>query len=312
MKPRRAAMPPGDPAGDPAEIEAYLEYAQENIERSRKLFKSGDLRYAIFSANEGLELFVKAHMLRYKIIGKARTAGHFPYPAVVESMKEVTKSNIDKNPANKKQLEQALDLLCTLEDVFNVEKNLQLEIWKSSLNVSLPDKKRRRVEKFWKRLDDWGKEMIQIQDRRQRPSKQGPDRLTPAEQDEFFAAILGVFKEKTGGSKGSQTLLLPRKKRMAYSSALYMGRLFALVELIVHMRAVVRSFVHQQVSRYPTQIDGVDSREIYMDHKDDVKALLKEIYATSTVLLRHLRHGDRLAVQSHVGVSSDMKMFLPP
>ena len=33
MKPRRAAMPPKDPTGDPVEIDVYLQYAQENIDR---------------------------------------------------------------------------------------------------------------------------------------------------------------------------------------------------------------------------------------------------------------------------------------
>ena len=312
MKHKRAAMPPMDLAGDPAEIDVYLQYAQENIERSCMLFKRGDLRYAVFSANEGLELLLKAHMLRYKIIDKAIAAGHFPYLAVVESMKEITKSNIGKNPANKKQLEHALDLLSTLEDTFNVEKRLQVEIWKSSINVSLPDKKRLQVEKFWKKLYDWGNEMMQMQGGRQSPGKQEVGKLTPAEQDEFFAAVLGTFKEKTGGRRGSQILLLPRNKRMYYSSALDIGRLFALVELIVHMRVAVRSFVHQQISRYPTPIDGVDSRTVYMDHKDDVKTLLKEIYATSNTMSKHLKHGGRLAMQSLVSISTDMKKFMPP
>lgn len=86
MNPSRAGTPPKDIAGDPAGIGEYLRYAQENIRRSRMLFKKGDLRYAVFSANEGLELFVKAHMLHYKIIDRAIVAGHFPYPAVVDSM----------------------------------------------------------------------------------------------------------------------------------------------------------------------------------------------------------------------------------
>ncbi len=312
MKPRRAAMPPKDPTGDPVEIDVYLQYAQENIDRSRMLFKRGDLRYAVFSANEGLELFVKAHMLRYKIIDKAVVAGHYPYPVAVDKMIEIAQSSMVKNPANKRQLEHIFGQLCTLKDMFNMVKKLQMEIWKLSLNVDLSDNKKKEVEKLWKKFDECGKEIVQREDDEQRASKKGRDKLTPTEQDAFFAAILGTFREKTGDRRGSQTLPLPRNKRMPYSSALDMGRLFALVELIEHKRVIVSAFVHQQISRYPTPVDGVDSREVYMDHKDDVKALLKQIYATSRTLSEQLKYGDRFAMQSLVSISADMEKFMLP
>ena len=101
MKANCAGTPPKDTADDQVEIEEYLQYAQENIKTSRILFKEGYLRYAIFSANEGLELLAKAHMLRYKIIDKAITAKHFPYPAAITAMIKVTKSNIRKNRPTK-------------------------------------------------------------------------------------------------------------------------------------------------------------------------------------------------------------------
>lgn len=180
MTSRRAAMPPSNPAGDPAEIEAYLEYAQENIERSRRLFESGDPRYAVFSANEGLELLVKAHMLRYKIIDRARAAGHFPYPAAVKAMIKTTEANIGKDPHNKKQLEEALGRLSILKEAFEMveKKKLETPMWKSSLSIDLADDEKARIDKFWKKLDEWGTKTMQIQDRQLHPSEQVRDRLS--------------------------------------------------------------------------------------------------------------------------------------
>ena len=161
MRPRRAGMPPKGPAGDPVEIDTYLQYAQENIERSRMLLEKGDLRYAVFSANEGLELLAKAHMLRYKIIDRAIAAGHFPYHAAVKEMVKITKSNIEKNPPNKKQLEQSLDALQTLEEAFDIMKKKELEapLWKLSLNIELADDEKKRVDKLNKKFLEWNEKM---------------------------------------------------------------------------------------------------------------------------------------------------------
>jgi len=146
MKANCAKTPPKGSAGGPVDVEAYLQYAQENIETSRMLLEKGNLRYAVFLANEGLELFVKAHMLRYKIIDRAITAKHFPYPAAVKEMAKITKSNIGKKPPNIKQLEQVLDPLHTLEEVF--DRDLAIEYVENKLRrMTFTSRKRQYTTK---------------------------------------------------------------------------------------------------------------------------------------------------------------------
>ena len=130
-------MPTGDLGGEPKEISAYLKYAQENIKRSKALFKKGDLRYAVFSANEGLELCVKAHMLRYKIIPKAIVAGHFPYPQAVALMVKITKSSARSGMVTKEMAHQSLKMLQMIKGLFDAIKNIRIIIWKTSLNIEL-------------------------------------------------------------------------------------------------------------------------------------------------------------------------------
>ena len=313
MKANCAGTTPKDTADDQAEIEEYLQYAQENIETSRMLFKEGHLRYAIFSANEGLELLAKAHMLRYKIIDKAITAKHFPYPAAVEAMIKVTKSNIGKNPPNKNQLEEALDSLSILREAFKMVEGKKLEVpmWKSSLGISLTDDERARADEFWKKLGEWGKKMTQIQNEQQCPSKQGSVKPTPDELAKFFEAILEDYK-KIKCRKGSRSPLLPGNRKMSSTVAPGAKQALALAELTLFIDMIVRSSAHQQISRYPTRIDGVDAQEIYTGRKDDVEKLLGQIYLASEVLIKQLRCGAPFITSSMVAMGTDMKEFVRP
>lgn len=313
MKVNCAGTTPKDTADDQAEIEKYLQYAQENIETSRMLFKGGHLRYAIFSANEGLELLAKAHMLRYKIIDKAITAKHFLYPAAVKTMIKVMKSNIGKNPPNKKQLEEVLDSLSILREAFKMVEGKKLEVpmWKSSLSISLTDDERARTDEFWKKLSEWGKKMTQIQNGQQYPSKQGSDKPTPDEPTKFFGAILEDYK-KTKCRKDSRSPLLSRNKKMSSAVALDAEQALALAELTLFIGMIVRSSAHQQISRYPTRIDGVDAQEIYTERKDDVEKLLGQIYLASEVLIKQLRCKAPFTTLSMVAMGADMKEFVRP
>ena len=312
MGPSRTGTPPEGHPTDPAEIETYLEYARENIERSRKLFGEGDLRYAIFSANEGLELYVKTHMLRYGIIDKPTTAGHFPYIALVRTMAEITKSSIGNNPANKSKLEEALCLLPTLEKEFNrmQKRSFQILLWKSSLNIELDDEEKKRLEKFWETVSNWGNKMIQIQGRQQHLNGQRRDKCEPGEQAEIFEAASKAAREQGSIHTGTQFLPLSGDKKTLRSSALYLGRLLAVVELFILLGVIASSSAHQQISRYPTQIDGADSGSVYVKHKDDLENLLAQIYAVTDRLLKQLKCGEPLLVQDMVDIGADMERFM--
>ena len=314
MKANCAKTPPKDSAGGPVDVEVYLQYAQENIKTSRMLLEKGNLRYAVFLANEGLELLVKAHMLRYRIIDKAITAKHFPYPAAVREMVKITKSNIGKKPPNKKQLEQSLDPLHTLEEVFDIMKKKELEVplWKLSLNIELADDERKWVDKLVKKIMDWNEKMARIQGGQRHTHLLSHDILTPEDQDRFFGAVLGASRGEAGRRKNPPPLPMPGNREMPYAEALVVGRTLALVELIIHIGVISRSFPHQQIARYPTLIDGVDSRELYMARKDDVKNLLGQIYALSDVLMKQLKCGAPFLMQDMVAVTTNIKEFMRP
>lgn len=51
---------------------------------------------------------------------------------------------------------------------------------------------------------------------------------------------------------------------------------------------MVNGYVHHQMSRYPTPIDGVDSSKVYARHRDGVGRLLAKIRGAYGALLPHL------------------------
>ena len=314
MTPSHAGMPPESRAVAPVEIEPYLEYARENIERSRMLFGKGDLRYAVFSANEGLELCVKAYMLHYGIITKAVAAGHFPYPAAVKKMIETTKSNIGRNPPNKKQLEQALDLLYNLQKAFDMMKNkdLQAQLWKSSLSIRLADNKREEFDKFWKAVSDWGAKMTQIQTGHQHPCEQTRDKCIFVEQSKLIATASNVNKDKSSRREAYTSRSPLNNKKISGNDVLDTEQLFAQANMIILLGVVAPSSAHQQISRYPTKLDGVDSQKIYAKHKDDVKNLLAKIYFAVEKILKHLKHGAPFLLHGTIDMSDDVKKFVRP
>ena len=310
---RGRAGPRGGPASGRAGIEAYLEYAREDIERSRMLLGRGDLRYAVFSANVGLELCVKAHMLRYEIIGRAEEAGHFPCLAAVKKLMEIAESNAGRGLGGKRQLKLALGLLRPLEAALRMvtKKDLQVQLWRLSLGMGPAGGRRRCLDKFSKKLAEWCKKMDDAQAAWRNPYWLPPRKCTPCEQDAFFAAVLGEFREKSGRRRGSGPILLPGGGTMPRDRAREMGQAFGACELLLHMDVIMHSFAHQQISRYPTQIDGADSRDLYADHRDGVERLLERIYATVETMSKQVEFGAPLLIQNAVDISADMSEVVP-
>ena len=128
-----------DLLGRPADIGAYLRYARENVDRSKLLLQRGDLRYALFSANEGLELCGKAYLLHYKAIDDPIDAGHFPHTAIMRSVRKNAALFGEKNPGEADLVRQTAERLDELDGLFKKlrDRRRRVALWKKSLGVDL-------------------------------------------------------------------------------------------------------------------------------------------------------------------------------
>lgn len=276
--------------GAPADVGAYLQYARENVDRSKLLFQRGDLRYSVFSANEGLELCVKAYLLHYKAIANPVVTRHFPHPFLVQSIRKNLKLFGKQCPDNAdlvRQLTSKLDKLDALFEKLDSHKT-RVALWKKSLGVDLGGGDQKLLDQLGPLVTEWSGPGSQVRAGfRRGMTNGGPAGFLPAGQGVLRSPLLALFHQKFERN-APQTVSLPGNGEVQLAEALRFGQLIALTELFLHTTAIVNGFVHQQTSRYPTQIDGVDSAEVYARHRDGVAGLLGRIYSACEMLMPHL------------------------
>lgn len=276
--------------GKPADVSVYRRYALENVGRSKFLFQRRDLRYSVFSANEGLEICVKAYLLHYKAITDPIVAGHFPHRAIIKSVRENSALFGEANPGEVDLVLQTTVYLDELEGLFSKlrSRKVRVALWKKSLGVDLGSGDQKLLSELGPLAAEWSGQGSQARtDSRQgRPDKK-PIGFLSATWSKLRTPLLALFHQKFEQVGASPTISLHGSK-VPVAEALYIGQLVALTDLFLHTTTIVDGFVHQQISRYPTQIDGVDSAELYAQHVDGVARLLGRIYNACDMLLPHL------------------------
>ena len=290
-EPRIAVPPAMDLLGRPADIGAYLRYARENVDRSKLLLQRGDLRYALFSANEGLELCVKAYLLHYKAIDDPIDAGHFPHTAIIRSIRENAALFGEANPGEADLVRQTVEHLDEVEGLFKKlrDRRRRVALWKKSLGVDLGGGEQKLLGGLGPLATEWSGQGSQARaDSRRGAQGGGTAGLLPATWGGLRAPLLSLFHQNFEHAGASFTISLPGGVEFPAAEALYFGQLIALTELFLYTTVIVNGFVHQQISRYPTQIDGVDSAEVYARHRDGVERLLGRIYGACEMLMQHL------------------------
>lgn len=290
-KPRIVVPPAMDLLGRPADIGVYLRYAHENVDRSKLLLQRGDLRYALFSANEGLELCVKAYLLHYKAIADPIDAGHFPHTAIIRSIRENAALFGEANPGEAAMMRQTAAYLAELDALFKKlrDRRARVALWKKSLGVDLGGGEQKLLGELGPLATEWSGQGSQAGPGSRRGGQGGESvGLLPPTWGGLRAPLLSLFHQNFEHAGASSTILLLGGGEVPAAEALYFGQLIALTELFLYTTAIVNGSVHQQISRYPTQIDGVDSAEVYARHRDGVERLLGRIYGACEMLMQHL------------------------
>ena len=290
-EPRIVVPPAMDLLGRPADIGAYLRYARENVDRSKLLLQRGDLRYALFSANEGLELCVKAYLLHYKAIDDPIDAGHFPHTALIRSVRKDAALFRAANSSEADMMRQTAAYLAELDGLFKKlkDRRRRVALWKKSLGVDPGGGEQKLLDELGPLATEWSGQRSQARPGSRRGGQGGESvGLLPPTWGGLRAPLLSLFHQNFEHAGDSSTISLPGGVELPAAEALYFGQVIALTELFLYTTAIVHGSVHQQISRYPTQIDGVDSAEVYARHRDGVERLLGRIYGACGMLMRHL------------------------
>ena len=72
-----------------------IQYGSIDLQRSEESFKNGDYNLAAFCAQQSLEKYLKAYMVKFKIFENIQQLGHLQYPTIIEKMINWMKDGID-------------------------------------------------------------------------------------------------------------------------------------------------------------------------------------------------------------------------
>lgn len=277
----------------------FVKYADENLARSDLLFKNNDLRYAVFSAHEALELYLKAYLLKYQIISKPKDAGHLAYPAIFLKLADEFKREI-RNPntnQDKNLWLSALQHLDNMKSVINDMKDFQkcIILWKNSINITLDKNEEENLQNILKKLKQSTTTQIekvgsfvftpQFESKMTKPNV-NPDvkqignimkKYYNKSRKDVNADISGLGPELFSAS---QDFLTGKKTGLSQQVVSSILKQFAILRTMNWMPMMVYSFSHQQISRYPTQIGNSTADKLYQENKKSVEEFLQKINAT--------------------------------
>jgi len=277
----------------------FIEYADENLTRSDELFRKNDLRYAVFSAHEALELCLKAYLLKYEIISKPKDAGHLAYPAILLKLSEEFKKEI-RNPSTNQDKNLWLSALQHLENVKAVINDMKdfkkcICMWKTSINIPFDKNEEEILQNILKKLKQSTSTQIENIGTHVFTHK-FETKMAKPNIDPNLKQIGDIMKKHYNKSKNditsdisdlgpelyaaSKDFLTGKKGGLSQQVASSILKQFAILRTMNWMPMMVFSFSHQQISRYPTQIDHSTAKKLYQENKESVKTFIQKINST--------------------------------
>jgi len=265
----------------------FFNYSEENILRARKLFDEGDFRYAIFSAQEGIELALKGYLIHYDLLKNPKNAGHLPYTFILKTLENEIKHD-SRVPKNSKEFwNESIKHIKNVGFVFTELKkeSVCIAFWKNSLNIELSSEDKRIFSEINEKLQfSLKKELFSV--------------------DKYF--LTHNVKNKVNDLKAPQEIRDMSKTLVQYRDILtenltadisdfgkdlyknvesFLNRpdladikkLFTIVKTMNWMPIVAYAFSHQQISRYPTYIDIQLVNEFYKKRQSELKLLIDKI-----------------------------------
>ncbi|MGQ0794836.1 MAG: HEPN domain-containing protein [Nitrosopumilaceae archaeon] len=285
-----------------SDYRSFIEQANVDLERAEKLYSDGnDYGFAIFSAQQGLEKYLKAYLLKIELFHDPKDLGHLAFHSILKRIIEFIQEmkNLDtKYPVFNFFIDAIIiyfeNQRKIIEEIRN-SKKLQKLLWKVSLGMQTHDMEEIKIAKQLLSSLDKGK-------------------------IECHTALLNVFKfmmitnpaptikldEKTENEVLEMTakIFLPilENKPATYDVSELYGKLISIMkpywitsqmmdektfeifirfnDLIFTVNCItemVFAYCHEQISRYPIMIDGINSRTLYKENKDRVLNLIQQI-----------------------------------
>ena len=277
----------------------WATHAQLDIERAEDLFEKKDYGAAVFSAQQALEKYIKAFLLKQGIFDNPKKLGHLPHPAVLEKIIEYF-THFETLGSNlgiaqyiksvKKYFENQVKLLKKIKS----NQEYQIAFWKLSLGVKdFSDKEREIGRQMLSELDKNKEEVhnAEINANLSMQKIQSSQQYEMSDEDnqtydKLVQDFISVDKfQKSKVFKEMLELVKPYwiKFGLATEEDLEVFTEFGKILGVFDLNALtlmLLSYSHEQISRYPEEVDGKTSTEYYVENKDKVKERISKIKET--------------------------------
>jgi len=275
-----------------------MQYAEADLQRSEKLFQNEDFGFAAYSAQQGLEKYLKSYILKSKLIKEVQKLRHLQYPEVIAETISIfeKQKNDEKEIAVIKVLNSAIEHFTILKKTFvKVEKSNDYKIlfWKASMSLELNDNEktmlngiyltnRRSAAKYLKTTMEYFASGTF--------SKNLENKKLPSEIKQQIPTLLLSYVQAL--AKGDHNIVEIREKIMTLLKPYFYGsgpkslskdesdvmiKLSLIEQSFDWYEYVLLSFPHQEVGRYPTMIDGVEATTQYEKNKENLWKLIQGI-----------------------------------
>lgn len=292
-----------------------LEYNSENFtERGRKdllmsedSFKNtSDFELAAYLAQQALEKFLKAYLLKAGLISNPKELGHIQIIALLSKLKDQIKNEKRNKPntdAFVKLIDQNLSLEGNLADFFDQlrrDQDKKVYWWKFSLNMTIDGiENDEDYKKFIDTMSNGGarvkKSFNTYVDTKLTPNMQKINQISPelasnAQQLSNTYSSSADDLSKKSLSTSNQNLkneifnLFQQLKNLIESGKLPqiskddLKKQYVLADILINFLSIImRLFPHEELGRYPALIDGKSSTKIYEERKEYLWDLIQEV-----------------------------------
>ena len=287
----------------------FTQQAEKDLMRAEKSFEDEDYGFAAFCAQQGLEKYLKAYFLKFRIFTDPQRLGHLQLPVILDELADIFErgipcGNLDK-PLKKLMppLVKWLKGMSEFLDGINKSEQKKILVWKQSLGIMLTGKEQKLYENLSKKIDlDLNKLQIPLK----QYWKKNPIEIDVENKDidpKYKLAIekLALLRQKmmrlveTTNYSNNRDLEQIRDELSILLGMFYYGKgneLFTIEETDFFIKiiklwrcadwfdTILSSYSHEQISRYPTLIDDQDSITWYKLQKENLLKLINEIRET--------------------------------
>ncbi len=278
----------------------FLERGKKDLELSQKLFQENqDYEMSAYVAQQALEKYVKAYLLKSNIVEKARDLGHFQMPRIfslIAAQFNLIKRNTDKSNPFHLVLEHMSNVIDHLKKLFETIRDDNKKLvhwWKYSLKITqdIEDEDYKKFIELMSRTGSrlgksfetyFGSSLNPNIEKFAKISKELPaDILTISENMEKAATQLKnkkiLSKEEARRVSNEEISVLLKiinlQKRGKPKGSLSISELekaLIMFDILTnYLDLIMQTYPHEIIGRYPRLLD-VSTTETYTKHKENL------------------------------------------